>query len=79
MAISVTVGYAKTHLSELLHRVEAGEEFVVSRGDVPVARLVGLHRSSDVAAAIREIKQARVGLPRTTTADILAWRSADRR
>ncbi|MSP90362.1 MAG: type II toxin-antitoxin system prevent-host-death family antitoxin [Myxococcales bacterium] len=36
----VTVHAAKTHLSRLLARVEAGEEIVIARGAVPVARLV---------------------------------------
>jgi prevent-host-death family protein len=36
----VTVHAAKTHLSQLLARVEAGEEIVIARGKVPVARLV---------------------------------------
>lgn len=31
---------AKTHLSDLLRRVAAGEEIVISRGGRPVARLV---------------------------------------
>jgi prevent-host-death family protein len=31
---------AKTHLSKLIARVEAGEEIVIARGDKPVARLV---------------------------------------
>ena len=33
---------AKTRLSELVHRVEAGEEIVIRRGNTPVARLVAL-------------------------------------
>jgi prevent-host-death family protein len=37
---SVGVHEAKTQLSELLRRVEAGEEVVICRGTVPVARLV---------------------------------------
>jgi len=32
---------AKTHLSRLLARVEAGEEFIISRAGRPVARLSG--------------------------------------
>ena len=36
----VTTHQAKTHLSRLLGEVEAGEEVIVCRGDVPVARLV---------------------------------------
>ena len=36
---TVTVHEAKTNLSELLRRVEAGEEIVIARGDKPVAVL----------------------------------------
>ena len=35
----VTVHEAKTKLSELLRRVEAGEEIVIARGDKPIAVL----------------------------------------
>jgi prevent-host-death family protein len=38
VAETVKVSDAKTHLSELLARVEAGEEFVIARGSEPVAR-----------------------------------------
>lgn len=36
----VNVHEAKTHLSKLLERVEAGEEIVIARNGSPVARLV---------------------------------------
>lgn len=36
----VTVHEAKTHLSRLLTKVEAGEEIIIARGKVEVARLV---------------------------------------
>jgi prevent-host-death family protein len=36
----VTIQAAKTHLSQLLKHVEAGEEVVIARGRVPVARLL---------------------------------------
>jgi prevent-host-death family protein len=35
-----TVHAAKTRLSELLRRVEAGEEVIIARDDTPVARIV---------------------------------------
>ena len=35
----VGVHEAKTHLSRLLAQVEAGEEVIITRGGVPVARL----------------------------------------
>jgi prevent-host-death family protein len=40
MADSVNVHEAKTHLSRLLERAEAGEEIVIARGGRPVAKLV---------------------------------------
>lgn len=38
--MQVNVHEAKTHLSRLLQRVEAGEEVVIARAGKPVARLV---------------------------------------
>jgi prevent-host-death family protein len=40
MEKSVNVHDAKTHLSRLLERVEAGEEITLARAGRPVARLV---------------------------------------
>ncbi len=37
---TVTIHVAKTTLSQLLARVEAGEEIVLARGKAPVAKLV---------------------------------------
>jgi len=39
---TVKVLEAKTHLSDLLREVEAGEDVVIARGNVPVARLVAI-------------------------------------
>ena len=41
----VNVHEAKTHLSRLLSRVEAGEEILISRAGQPVARLVPAKRA----------------------------------
>ena len=41
------VHLAKTHLSELLERVADGEDVVISKSGVPVARLVPVVRSDD--------------------------------
>lgn len=38
----VNVQEAKTHLSRLLARVEAGDEIVIARGGRPIARLVAV-------------------------------------
>jgi antitoxin (DNA-binding transcriptional repressor) of toxin-antitoxin stability system len=42
----VNIHEAKTHLSRLVERVEAGEEVVIARAGRPVARLVRFTRRS---------------------------------
>ena len=37
---TVTIHTAKTNLSQLLARVEAGEEIILARGKQPIAKLV---------------------------------------
>jgi len=44
MVYQVNVQDAKTRLSELLGRVEHGEEVTIARGGTPIARLVPLHQ-----------------------------------
>jgi prevent-host-death family protein len=41
---TINVHEAKTHLSRLLERVEAGEEIIIARSGKPVARLVPMKR-----------------------------------
>ena len=56
---------AKTHLSELLEKVEGGEEITITRHGLPVARLVPVKRNASVderAAAIGRIQKLGAGL-----------------
>jgi antitoxin (DNA-binding transcriptional repressor) of toxin-antitoxin stability system len=39
---TVTIHVAKTHLSRLIERAAAGEEIVILRGKIPVARLTAI-------------------------------------
>jgi antitoxin (DNA-binding transcriptional repressor) of toxin-antitoxin stability system len=41
---TVTIHVAKTTLSQLVARVEAGEEIVLARGKHPIAKIVPYHR-----------------------------------
>ncbi len=52
---------AKTHLPELLARVEKGEEIVITRRGVPVALLTRhpRHGNNDIAKAIAQMKALR--------------------
>jgi prevent-host-death family protein len=42
--MAYTVHQAKTHLSRLLKEAEAGQEVVVMRGSVPVAKIVPINQ-----------------------------------
>jgi prevent-host-death family protein len=48
MPDAVTIHAAKTHLSALVARAEAGEEIIIARGNTPVAKLVPLHPPAPV-------------------------------
>ena len=40
MTAEINIHEAKTHLSKLLHRVMAGDEIIIAKSGVPVARIV---------------------------------------
>lgn len=77
----ITVGSfeAKTKLSELLDKVEAGESVTITRHGKPVAQLVAAKSGDDRAqqrALVEEIKRTRVGRgkpagPGTTIAELI--------
>jgi len=56
---------AKTHLSELLEKVEAGEEITITKHGSPVAKLVPVKREASAderVAAIQRIQKLAIGL-----------------
>lgn len=62
----LTIHEAKTHLSKILGRVEQGEEFLICRGDLPIARLTAV----DAGPAPR--RRPPVG---TLTSEPVTWTS----
>ena len=74
MARHVKIGEAKTHLSALLARVEAGEELVICRGSTPIARVTRIVSATDHAALVETLRRERAKQQPVTTAEILAWR-----
>lgn len=77
MPVQINVGEAKTRLSELLARVEAGEEVVIARGNRPIARLVAFdqhNRTRAATVALRALRARPRSGPPVTVDDILAWR-----
>ncbi|AGS26258.1 type II toxin-antitoxin system antitoxin Phd/YefM family protein (plasmid) [Rhizobium etli] len=79
MAITVKVAEAKARLSELLAKVEAGEEVIISRGTKPVARLSRVRSKNDIDTLIAEIKAQRIPRQSTTQAELREWRDEGRR
>ncbi|MCE7873301.1 type II toxin-antitoxin system prevent-host-death family antitoxin [bacterium CPR1] len=65
----VTTHEAKTNLSQLLSRVLEGEEILICRGAVPVARLVPVDRRECVSRSTTRI-------PRSGSAIAASGRSA---
>jgi prevent-host-death family protein len=74
-SIMITIGAfeAKTHLSALLDRVEAGEEVVITRHGKAVARLVGEVQAAN--AQIKETADKLKALRRGTTLGGVSWKS----
>jgi prevent-host-death family protein len=58
----VNVGRAKTDLSKLLARVEAGEDIEIARDGVPVARLVRIDPSPGPGARFLAARGSLAGL-----------------
>ena len=74
MTVIVKVGEAKTHLSDLLARVEAGEEIIIARGNQPIAKLTRIENANDLAAVLAEARAARARAKSVTREEILGWR-----
>lgn len=79
MAVTVKVAEAKTHLSELLARVEAGEEIIIARGNDAIARLVAIDERRQRLAAIEAVRALRAQAKSVTHEEIQAWKQEGRR
>ncbi|WP_426123227.1 type II toxin-antitoxin system Phd/YefM family antitoxin [Pararhizobium sp. PWRC1-1] len=79
MTRTVKVAEAKTHLSELLTKVELGEEIIISRGDTPVARLVPIDDEERRANLFRLIRRDRAKNKPVSLEEILQWRDEGRK
>ena len=79
MTIKVKVAEAKTHLSELLTKVEAGEDVVISRGNHAVARITKIDDRHERLENIRALRTERTERKATTAAEIQDWRREGQR
>ena len=72
---------AKTHLSQLLDRVAAGEEIEITRRGQPVARLIPYEQPVDrdaVRALVNRVREER-GSYKVSASEINAWKTEGRR
>jgi len=74
MTFTVEILEAQSHLTDLLAKVEAGEEIVIARADKPVAKLSPIGKTHDIGALITEIKTQRATRHHTTQEEIHEWR-----
>ncbi len=79
MTVTFKVAEAKTRFSELLARVEAGEEVIIARGNDPVARLVAIDERRQRLAAIEAVRAIRDRTRSVTQDELREWREEGRR
>ena len=70
---SVNVHEAKTHLSRLLERVEAGEDVVIARAGKPIARLVPVAEKQPRKPGLAEGRLTEAFFEPLTPEELDAW------
>ena len=61
---TVNIHQAKTYLSQLLSRVELGEEIIITNEGLPVARLVAIILPTDCTNANKIDRRSSMGIDR---------------
>ncbi len=79
MTVTVKVAEAKTHLSNCWPVSEAGEDFIIARGNDPVARLVAVDERRQRLAAIEAVRALRAQAKPVTSQEIQDWKQEGRR
>ncbi len=79
-SVAVPLAEAKNKLSELVERVSRGEEFVITRHNAEIARLVPVRRPPprDVIDAIAKMRATRKHRS-ATVEEILQWKGEGKR
>lgn len=63
MATTVTIHQAKTQLSKLIARAEAGEEIVIARGKQPVVRIEPIRKKKKKGKRVPGLLKGKYHLP----------------
>ncbi|MGO4354016.1 type II toxin-antitoxin system Phd/YefM family antitoxin [Rhizobium sp. RAF36] len=78
--MTITVSIDDTTLAELLAMVEAGEEIVIVRDGMPVAKMAAVVADGEKRMeAIEAIRAFRKTMPAITQEEIAEWKATGRR
>ncbi|WP_112941293.1 type II toxin-antitoxin system Phd/YefM family antitoxin [Rhizobium sp.] len=77
--MTITVNIDEASLPELLAKVEAGEEVVILRHGVPVARMAAVNAPHQNQELVDAIIRERAGRKPVTQAEIAEWKQIGRR
>jgi antitoxin (DNA-binding transcriptional repressor) of toxin-antitoxin stability system len=77
--MTITVNIGDADLTELLAKVEAGEDIILVRDNAPVARLTAATEPLSKAELIEAILKERAGRPAITQEEIAEWKQIGRR
>ena len=68
------------HLSQIINRVLNGEEHLILRNHVPVAKIVPVQEAvnDQISAVIKEIKSIRSSIGKVTAEEITQWKREGR-
>ncbi len=79
--MTITVNITEADLADLLARVEAGEEVILARDDVPVARMMPVEGGKTLTKQelYDTILRERTGREPVTQAEIAEWKQIGRR
>lgn len=73
MVVTVNVHEAKSRLSELLVRVEQGEEIVIARAGKPVAKLTALSPPRDRTFGVMQLSVPESFFEELPESELSAW------
>ena len=80
MTLTIKIGDAKTRLSELIARVEAGERVIIARGETPVVELRPVDQNvPDPLAVLAAQRERRAGRTKVDRREIKRWIEQGRR
>jgi antitoxin (DNA-binding transcriptional repressor) of toxin-antitoxin stability system len=79
--MTITVNIGEADLADILARVEAGEEVILARDDVPVARMLPVEGDAPMTKQdlVQTILRERTGRKSVTQAEIAEWKQIGRR